>query len=103
MTAYLPLSPPALEIQNPSHLLMIIGYTWRRITYLPYTRLQLYSVENNELTDLSYRETGEVAIYTEKPRCKRLYLLRFFQKRWLHEYLASLRDYHKISTGCEEK
>ena len=66
MTAYLPLSPPALEIQNPSHLLMIICYTWKK-NYIPsiyYTRLKLYSVEIDELTDSSYRETGEV--YTQK-------------------------------------
>ena len=72
-----------LEPLTPAHLLH-----GRRITCLPYQ-----TVDTDEIDDPSYGEASQV--------CRRAKIqaaiLRDFQKRWCHEYLTSLRDFHKAS------
>jgi len=50
-------------------------------------------VELNELTDPSYREASQ----TQKQAKVQAAILQDFRKRWCHEYLTSLREYHKAS------
>ena len=71
------------EPLTPAHLLH-----GRRITCLPHE-----TVELDELTDPSYREAPQV----RKRALVQAAVLRDFQRRWRHEYLTSLRDYHKTS------
>ena len=76
------------EPLTPAHLLH-----GRRITCLPYQ-----TVEFDELTDPSYREASEV----HRKAKLQAAILRDFRKRWLHEYLTSLRDYHKTSGNNQQ-
>ena len=71
------------EPLTPAHLLH-----GRRITRLPHETVAL-----DELTDPSYREAPQV----RKRALVQAAVLRDFQRRWRHEYLTSLRDYHKTS------
>ena len=76
------------EPLTPAHLLH-----GRRITCLPHQ-----AVELNELTDPSYGEAAQV-----RKRAKlEAAVLNDFQKRWRHEYLTSLRDYHKASGNNQQ-
>ena len=76
------------EPLTPAHLLH-----GRRITCLPHQ-----AVELNELTDPSYGEAAQV-----RKRAKlQAAVLNDFQKRWCHEYLTSLRDYHKASGNNQQ-
>lgn len=70
------------EPLTPAHLLH-----GRRITCLPYEL-----VEMDEFTDPSYREASQI----QKAKVQAA-VLRNFRKRWRHEYLTSLREYHKAS------
>ncbi|XP_065893695.1 uncharacterized protein, partial [Dysidea avara] len=47
----------------------------------------------DELIDPSYRETSQL----QKKAKVQAVLLRDFRKRWCHEYLAALREYHRAS------
>ena len=71
------------EPLTPSHLLH-----GRRITCLPYQ-----TVELDELTDPSFGDASR----TRKRAVVQAVILRDFQTRWRHEYLTSLREYHKAS------
>ena len=71
------------EPLTPAHLLH-----GRRITCLPH---QL--VEMDELIDPSYRETSQL----QKKAKVQAAILRDFRKRWCHEYLTALREYHRAS------
>ena len=71
------------EPLTPAHLLH-----GRRITCLPYQ-----AVEIDELTDQSYGEASQI----QRRARLQAAILRDFQRRWRHEYLTSLRDYHKAS------
>ena len=68
---------------TPSHLLH-----GRRITCLPHQ-----SVGIDELTDPTFRDANRL----RKRANVQAAILRDFQTRWRHEYLTSLRDYHKTS------
>ena len=68
---------------TPSHLLH-----GRRITCLPHQ-----SVEIDELTDPTFGDASRI----RKRANVRAAILRDFQTRWRHEYLTSLRDYHRTS------
>ena len=49
------------------------------------------SVEIDELTDPTFRDSSRL----RKRANVQAAILRDFQTRWRHEYLTSLRDYHK--------
>ena len=67
---------------TPSHLLY-----GRRIITLP------YELVTEELGDSDYGETFEL-----RQRAKiQAHLLRSFQKRWKHEYLTSICEFHRAS------
>ena len=77
-----------LEPLTPSHLLH-----GRRITCLPHK-----TVEVDEIDDPSYGDTSQI-----RRRAKtQAAILRDFQKRWRHEYLTSLRDFHKASSRNQQ-
>jgi len=60
----------------------------RRITCLPHQ-----DVDIDELTDPTYGETSQL----RKRARIHATILSDFKKRWCHEYLTSLREYHKAS------
>ena len=68
---------------TPAHLLH-----GRRITCLPHQEIEI-----DELTDPTY---GEASQFRKKARLQAT-VLSDFKKRWCHEYLTSLREYHKAS------
>lgn len=72
-----------IEPLTPAHLLH-----GRRITYLPHEM-----VDTDEIVDPSYGSTDSV-----RRRAKTLaVVLQDFQKRWRHDYLTSLREFHRSS------
>ena len=71
------------EALTPAHLLY-----GRRITSLPHLL-----VENDEINDLTYQANTDI-----QRKAKRVALLiQHFWERWRHEYLTSLREFHKGS------
>jgi len=77
-----------LEPLTPAHLLYD-----RRITALPYEL-----VNSDEVDDPTFGDESSVRL------AKRQSLsLQHFKSRWRHEYLTSLREYHKITNGYETK
>ena len=71
------------EALTPAHLLY-----GRQITSLPHPL-----VENDEMSDPTYRSSTEI-----QRKAKRVALLiQHFWQRWRHEYLTSLREFHKES------
>ena len=71
------------EALTPAHLLY-----GRRITSLPHPL-----VENDEVSDPTYQENTDI-----QRKAKRVALLiQHFWQRWSHEYLTSLREFHKNS------
>ena len=71
------------EPLTPSHL--VHG---RRITCLPHQDTDI-----DELVDPTYREASHIRM---RARVQAV-ILGDFKKRWCHEYLTSLREYHKAS------
>ena len=71
------------EPLTPSHLLH-----GRRITCLPHQM-----VETDEVLDPSYGEPNQICRQARVQAA----ILRDFQKRWCHEYLTSLREFHRTS------
>ena len=83
-----PLTFVSSELGDPEPLTPAQLLHGRRITCLPYQ-----AVEIDEFTDPSYGEASQA-----RRRVKlQATVLRDFRKRWRHEYLTSLRDYHKAS------
>lgn len=90
-----PLTFVSSEFGDPEPLTPVHLLHGRKITCLPHK-----AVEIDELTDPSYGEASQV----RKGAKLQAAVLRDFQKRWRHEYLTSLQDYHKTSaTMCEER
>ena len=74
---------------TPAHLLY-----GRRITSLPYRR-----VEEDEVVDPTFGEDTNI-----EKRVKQLTsILQHFRSRWKHEYLTSLREFHKMSGNNKQK
>jgi len=71
------------EPLTPSHLLHR-----RRITCLPHQM-----VEPDEVLDPSYGEPNQICRQAKVQAA----ILRDFQGRWCHEYLTSLREFHRTS------
>ena len=71
------------EPLTPAHLLH-----GRRITCLPHQQIDI-----DELTDPNYG----AAVQLRKRARVQAAVLSDFRKRWCHEYLTSLREYHKAS------
>ena len=72
-----------VEPLTPAHLLH-----GRRITYLPHEM-----VDTDELIDPSFGDTDSI-----RRRAKVLAaIIQDFQKRWRHDYLTSLREFHRRS------
>lgn len=77
------------EPLTPSHLLY-----GRRIVRLPHE-----IVEHDEIPDPTFGDDSEV-----RERAKRQSLLiQSFWKRWKHEYLTSLREFHKASGTNQQR
>ena len=88
-----PLTFVLSEYGNPEPLTLAhLLHGWQ-ITCIPHQ-----AVELNELTDTSYREAAQV----EKRAKLQAAVLNDFQKRWHHEYLISLRGYHKASENNQQ-
>ena len=66
---------------TPAHLLY-----GRRITSLPYE-----SVDEDELDDPNFGDSSSILT------------LQHFRSRWRHEYLTSLREYHKTTGTNRQK
>ena len=71
------------EPLTPAHLLH-----GRRIVSLPHE-----TIEEQELTDPTFGDLNDV---TRRARLQ-AFLLNQFKSRWRHEYLTSLREYHRTS------
>jgi len=71
------------EPLTPVHLLHL-----RRIVCLPHQ-----AVETDELDDPSFGEAGQVHRRAKVQAA----ILRDFQRRWRHEYLTLLREFHRAS------
>ena len=71
------------EPLTPPHLLH-----GRRITCLPHQM-----VETDEVLDPSYGEPNQIRRQAKIQAA----ILKDFQKRWCHEYLTSLREFHRTS------
>ena len=83
---YTPSELEEMEPLTPAHLLY-----GRRVTLLPYE-----SVNEEELEDPNFGDSSSI-----KRRAKQQALtLQHFRSRWRHEYLTSLREYHK-TTGTD--
>ena len=66
----------------------------RRLTSLPYRQ-----VEQDELTDPTIEDEAQI-----QKRAKKLALIiTHFCSRWKHEYLTSLREFHKTSGNNQQK
>ena len=70
---------------TPAHLLY-----GRRITSPPYE-----FVENDEVDDPTFGDESSVRRLDKRQALT----LQHFKSRWRHEYLTSLREYHKKTTG----
>ena len=85
-------TPPKLQEKDPltpAHLLH-----GRRITLLPYE-----SVDEDELDDPNFADSLSI-----NRRAKQQALtLQHFRSRWRHEYLTSLREYHKTTGTNRQK
>ena len=68
----------------PSHLLH-----GRRITCLPYQMM----METDEVLDPNYGEARQICRQAKVQAS----ILHDFQRRWCHEYLTSLREFHRTS------
>ena len=77
------------EPLTPSHLLH-----GRRITILPHQDTDI-----DELVDPTYREASQIR---KRARVQAV-ILGDFKKRWCHEYLTSLREYHKASGNNQRR
>ena len=86
MTAHSPLC--CQNSRTWSHLIPAHLLHGCRITCLPHQE-----VEIDELTDPTY---GEASQFCKRARLQAT-VLSDFKKRWRHEYLTSLREYHKAS------
>ena len=83
---YTPSELEEMEPLTPAHLLY-----GRRVTLLPYE-----FVNEEELEDPNFGDSSSI-----KRRAKQQALtLQHFRSRWRHEYLTSLREYHK-TTGTD--
>ena len=71
----------------PAHLLY-----GRRITALPHIR-----VEQDEILDPDYNQNGNPEIQKKSKRFA--LLLQHFWSRWRHEYLTSLREFHRTTSN----
>ena len=71
------------EPLTPSHLLH-----GRRITCLPYQMM-----ETDEVLDPNYGEASQICRQAKVQAA----ILHDFQRRWCHEYLTSLREFHRTS------
>ena len=72
-----------LEPLTPSHLLH-----GRRITCLPYQMM-----ETDEVLDPNYGGASQICRQAKVQAA----ILHDFQRRWCHEYLTSLREFHRTS------
>ena len=74
---------------TPAHLLY-----GRRITSLPFRQ-----VEDDEVVDPTFGEGKDVV---ERRTRQLASVLQHFRSRWKHEYLTSLREFHKISGNNDQ-
>ena len=80
---YTPSELEEMDPLSPAHL--VYG---RRVTSLPYE-----SLDEDELDDPNFGDSLSI-----KRRAKQQALtLQHFRSRWRHEYLTSLREYHKTT------
>ena len=85
---YTPYELEEMDPLTPAHL-----FYGRRVTSLPYK-----SVDEDELDDPNFGDSSSI-----KRRAKQQALtLQDFRSRWRHDYLTSLREYHK-TTGTNSK
>ena len=83
-----PLTFVSSEADDPGPLTPLHLLHGRGITCLPH---QL--VETDEVLDPSYGEPNQICRQAKVQAA----ILRDFQKRWCHEYLTSLREFHRTS------
>ena len=82
---YTPSECNDMDPLTPAHLLY-----GRRITSLPYE-----FVEDDEVDDPTFGDESSVRRLAKRQALT----LQHFKSRWRHEYLTSLREYHKKTTG----
>ena len=83
-----PLTFVSSEASDPEPLTPSYLLYGRRITCLPYQMM-----ETDEVLDPSYGEASQICRQAKVQAA----IIQDFQRRWRHEYLTSLREFHRAS------